>query len=91
MRRVGGTDLRLAAAVAEVEGLYAALLRARSSRRRAEVQAELSRAADRLARLAAVPREERSSADAVTRSRWGRRRALAEHGARWIMARFGAE
>jgi hypothetical protein len=76
--------------VAEVEAPYAALLRARSPRGRARARAESSRAAQRLARLAAVPRELRPPAAAVTRSRWGRRRALAEHGARWITTRFGA-
>ncbi|MFF4798904.1 hypothetical protein ACFY1U_10890 [Streptomyces sp. NPDC001351] len=45
--------LRPAAALAEVEGLCAALLRASSSRRRRRLRAELAHAAGRLAALAA--------------------------------------
>ena len=88
-RRVREANLRLGAAVAEVEGLYSALLRASSSERRRRLQTELARAAGRLADLAASPPHARSSSVGVRRSRWGRRRALAERGAAWITARFG--
>ncbi|QLI99643.1 hypothetical protein HZZ00_00715 [Streptomyces sp. NEAU-sy36] len=87
IRRVREANLRLGAALAEVEGLYAALLRAGTSARRRELQAELARAAARLASVA------RASAPApslgVPRSRRARRRVLAQRGAAWIMARYG--
>ncbi|NUQ96077.1 MAG: hypothetical protein HOY79_05760 [Streptomyces sp.] len=89
MRRVRDMDLRLAAAMAEVEGLYAVLSQARSSRHREQARADLARAAARLADLAAVPLQERQATAVVTRSRWGRRRVLARRGARWVGARFG--
>ncbi|GAA2490159.1 hypothetical protein GCM10010276_31530 [Streptomyces longisporus] len=88
IQRVRAVNLRLAAALAEVEGLYSALLRASSSRRRRRLRAELARAAGRLAVLAAEPPTPRSSVVAVRRSRRGRRRALAERGAAWIIARY---
>ncbi|WP_369390582.1 hypothetical protein AB5J72_25285 [Streptomyces sp. CG1] len=53
------------------------------------LQTELARAAGRLADLAAVPPKPRSSSVGVRRSRWARRRALAERGAAWITERFG--
>ncbi|MEU1511099.1 hypothetical protein ABZ490_02905 [Streptomyces sp. NPDC005811] len=87
-RRVRAADLRLGAAMAEVEGLYAAVLRAGTPGRRRRLQAELSRAAGRLADLAAPPSDPRART-AVRRSRWGRRRALAERGAERIIARYG--
>lgn len=90
-RRVREANLRLGAAVAEVEGLYSALLRASSSERRRRLQAELARSAGRLADLATSPPQARSSSVGVRRSRWGRRRALAERGAAWITARFGQD
>ncbi|MBX7547913.1 hypothetical protein K1Y78_07730 [Streptomyces sp. tea 10] len=89
MRRVRDANLRLGAAVAEVEGLYSALLRAGTSERRRGLQADLARAAGRLAALAATPAERPSLPVARRRSRWGRRRAMAERGAAWIAARFG--
>ncbi|MDT0464941.1 hypothetical protein [Streptomyces gibsoniae] len=89
IRRVREVNLRLGAALAEVEGLYAALLRAGSSRRRRRLQAELSRAAGRLAALAAAPSDAGPPVVRVRRSRWGRRRALAERGAAWIITRYG--
>ncbi|MFD8719205.1 hypothetical protein ACFV2H_14690 [Streptomyces sp. NPDC059629] len=90
MRRVRDTNLRLGAALAEVEGLYSALLRTASPRRRRRLQAELSRAAGRLAELAAVSKA-RPEGGSGRRSRWGRRRVLAERGAAWITARYGRE
>ena len=89
IRRVRDANLRLGAALAEVEGLYSALLKAGSSERRRRLQTELARAAGRLAALAAMPAESASSRVPVRRSRWGRRRALAERGTAWITARYG--
>ncbi|MER6572174.1 hypothetical protein ABT288_39870 [Streptomyces sp. NPDC001093] len=82
-------NMRLGAALAEVEGLYAALLRAGSSERRRGLQAELARAAGRLATVAAMPTQAPPPRPAGQRSRRGRRRALAERGAAWIIARYG--
>ncbi|NUQ96781.1 MAG: hypothetical protein HOY79_09515, partial [Streptomyces sp.] len=53
IQRVRAENLRVAAALAEVEGLYSAWLRASSSGRRRRLRAELARAAGRLAALAA--------------------------------------
>ncbi len=91
MQRVRDANLRLGAAVAEIEGLYSALLRAGSAERHQRLQADLARAARRLAALAAVPPQTRPLPPAPRRSRWGRRRALAERGAAWITARFGED
>ncbi|WP_416985386.1 hypothetical protein [Streptomyces sp. T028] len=88
IRRVREANLRLGAALAEVEGLYAAMLRAGSPARRRRLRTELSRAAGRLAELAAPPPDPRPRT-VVRRSRWGRRRALAERGAARIIARYG--
>lgn len=88
-QRVRDANLRLGAAVAEVEGLYSALLRAGSSERRRGLQAELARAAGRLAVLADRPPEVPSPQARLRRSRRGRRRVLAERGAAWIIARYG--
>ncbi|WP_261398975.1 hypothetical protein [Streptomyces misionensis] len=82
-------NLRLGAALAEVEGLYAALLRAGSSARRGELQDELARAAARLAAVASVPTPVPSLG--VPRSRRARRRVLAQRGAAWIIARYGRD
>jgi hypothetical protein len=89
-------DLRLAAAVADIEGLYTALLRTTSPGRRRRLHAELFRAADRLAVLAAVPGRERRQERGASRvrprrSRRDRRKALAERGAAWIIARYGRD
>ncbi|MFJ9564712.1 hypothetical protein ACIRQQ_32330 [Streptomyces fuscichromogenes] len=75
--------------MAEVEGLYTALLRAGTAASRRRLQAELGRAARRLAALAETPELLPPPAAGVRRSRRGRRRALAEHGAAWIIARYG--
>ncbi|MEU9347707.1 hypothetical protein AB0D74_41585 [Streptomyces sp. NPDC048278] len=81
-------NLRLGVALAEVEGLYSALLRAGSPGKRRRLRAELARAAGRLAELATPPPGSPSMAASVPRSRWGRRRVLAERGAAWIAARY---
>src|SRR5690348_736759 len=90
IQRVRAANLRPAAALAEVGGLHSALLRASSARRRRRLRAELALAAGRLAALAAEPPVTQSSVVAVRRSRRGRRRALAERGAAWIIARHQA-
>lgn len=90
IRRVRDANLRLGAALAEVEGLYTALLRAGSAERRHGLRAELARAAGRLATVAAMPTEAPPPRLARRRSRRGRRRALAERGAAWIIARYGS-
>ncbi|MEU8695900.1 hypothetical protein [Streptomyces sp. NPDC048665] len=83
-------NLRLGAAVAEIEGLYTALLKTTSPGRRRRLRAELSRAAERLAGLAAAPGPGRGALPAAPRrSRRARRKALAERGAAWIIARYG--
>lgn len=87
-----GTNLRLGAAVAEIEGLYAALLRTTSPGRHRRLRAELARAAERLAELAAVPGQGRGASPVTPRrSRLQRRKALAERGAAWIIARYGSD
>ncbi|MET8721877.1 hypothetical protein [Streptomyces misionensis] len=87
IRRVREANLRLGAALAEVEGRYAALLRAGTSARRWELQAELARAAARLASVASASAS--ALALGVPRSRRARRRVLAQRGAAWIIARYG--
>lgn len=83
-------NLRLGAAVAEIEGLYTALLRTRSPGRHQRLRAELARAAERLAALAAVPGQRQGISPAPRRrTRRERRRALAELGAAWIIERHG--
>lgn len=88
IRRMREVNLRLGVALAEVEGLYTALLRADSPGRRRRLQSELARAAGRLAELAAALPGSPSPTASVRRSRWGRRRVLAERGAAWIAARY---
>ncbi|MFF7468964.1 hypothetical protein [Streptomyces sp. NPDC008092] len=82
-------NLRIGAAMAEVEGLYTALLRAGTPEGRRRLETDLARAARRLAALAEAPSREPSPTVGVRRSRRGRRRVLAEHGAAWIIARYG--
>ncbi|MGH1554794.1 hypothetical protein ACRAWF_31280 [Streptomyces sp. L7] len=89
MQRVRDANLRLGAALAEVEGLYSALLRADSSRRRERLRIELARAAGRLAVLAETSPGEPAARVGLRGSRRERRRALAERGAAWITARYG--
>jgi hypothetical protein len=91
MRSVRETNLRLGALLAEVEGVYSALLRTNSHQRHQWLCEDLARAARRLADLAAPPPDQRLSRPAVRRSRWQRRRVLAEHGAAWIVTRYGRE
>lgn len=83
-------DLRIGAAMAEIEGLYTAMLKTTSPGRRRRLQADLARAAGRLSALAAVSAPGRTTSAVVARrSRRERRRALAERGATWIVTRFG--
>ncbi|MCX4749288.1 hypothetical protein OG455_27910 [Kitasatospora sp. NBC_01287] len=81
------TALRLAAAVAEIEGLHAALLHSTDLGRRRRLQAELARSAARLAELAAAPAG-RIPAQARLNSRRQRRRAAVLRGARWLTERL---
>ncbi|MCQ4040667.1 hypothetical protein ACFOSC_22175 [Streptantibioticus rubrisoli] len=80
-------NLRVGAAVAEIEGLYAALLRTTQPRQRARLLTELARAGRRLTVLAALP-PERLPPTPASGSRRRRRRMLAERGAAWVMDRF---
>ncbi len=80
-------NLRIGAAVAEIEGLYAALLRTTRPRQRARLLAELARAGRRLGALAVLPPERLPPTPAYG-SRRRRRRMLAQRGAAWIMSRF---
>lgn len=90
-RHVRETNLRLGAAVAEIEGLYSALLRTSDPERRWRLRADLARAARRLAALAVLP-PGKPAPDPVARgSRWRRRRKLAARGAEWIMNRYGRD
>jgi hypothetical protein len=77
-------------AVAEIEGLYTALLKTASPERGRQLRAELACSAERLAALAAVPERRPGTSRARSRrSRRERRKALAERGAAWIIARYG--
>ncbi|MBV9023467.1 MAG: hypothetical protein JO362_06670 [Streptomycetaceae bacterium] len=89
--RVRETNLRLGAAIAEVEGLYSALLRANSPERHVQLRADLACAARRVAALAILPAGQRPPAPVARNSRWRRRRRLAARGAAWIAARYGQE
>ena len=80
-------NLRIGAAVAEIEGLYAALLRTTRPRQRARLLAELARAGRRLTALAMLP-PERMPPTPASGSRRRRRRMMAQRGAAWIMSRF---
>ncbi len=86
-QRIREENLRLAAAVADIEGLYTALLRATGPAARLRLLADLAVAGRRLARIAALPGDRRH-APVLSRSRRRRRRALAARGADWIVARF---
>ncbi|MFE9423490.1 hypothetical protein ACFYNO_11080 [Kitasatospora sp. NPDC006697] len=81
-------SLRLAAAVAEVEGLHAALRHATDPDRHRRLRADLARAAARLAGLAAAP-PGRIPAQARSTSRRARRRAALARGAHWLAQRLG--
>ncbi|MGA5133750.1 hypothetical protein ACPCTO_28510 [Streptomyces olivoreticuli] len=80
----GSSNLRIGAAVAEIEGLYAALHATANGQRRERLLTELAQAGRRLTDLALVPQGERVGVQ--PRSRWQRRRFLAARGAARIMA-----
>ncbi|MCC9310006.1 hypothetical protein LN042_23525 [Kitasatospora sp. RB6PN24] len=88
-RSAGSADsLRLAAAVAEIEGLHAALQHTTDPGRRRRLRTDLARSAARLASLAAappgvVPLQSRGN------SRRARRRGALVRGARWLVDRLG--
>jgi hypothetical protein len=88
-QQVHETNLRLGAAIAEIEGLYSVLLRTRSPERRRQLRGDLARAAGRLYTLALLPPGGRPPAPVVRSSRWKRRRKVAARGAAWIAARYG--
>ncbi|WP_158692611.1 hypothetical protein [Streptomyces roseochromogenus] len=76
--------------MAEIEGLYTALLRTKSPGRHERLRAELTRAAEHLAALAVIPGQGQTASHvARRRSRRERRSALAERGAAWIIKRYG--
>ncbi|WP_329563995.1 hypothetical protein [Kitasatospora sp. NBC_01266] len=79
--------LRLAAAVAEIEGLHAALTHSTDPARRRRLLLELARAGTRLADLAATPAG-RIPAQARHNSRRQRRRAALLRGAHWLTERL---
>ncbi|AEW97952.1 MULTISPECIES: hypothetical protein [Streptomycetaceae] len=87
LRRIRETNLRVAAAVADIEGLYTALLATRDPAVRAELLGALALAGRRLARVATVPAAP-VTPPLLPRSRRMRRRALAARGADWLAARL---
>ncbi|MEU1627651.1 hypothetical protein ABZ746_20430 [Streptomyces sp. NPDC020096] len=80
-------NLRIGAAVAEIEGLYAALLQTTRPQQRIRLLAELARAGRRLTFLAALP-PGRQPPPRTPGSRRRRRRVLAARGAAWIITRY---
>lgn len=82
--------LRLAAAVAEIEGLHAALLHSTDPARRQRLLARLAAAGLRLADLAGTP-PGLIPAQARHNSRRQRRRAALTRGARWLTQRLGPD
>jgi hypothetical protein len=91
IRRVCNANLRLDAGVVEVEEVCGALPRAGSLGRRRGLQAEQARAAAHHAAVPAVPTGTPLSRLAVERSCRGRRRALTERGAAWIIVGYGRD
>ncbi len=89
IRRIREENLRLGAAVAEIEGLYTALLRTSRPGRRRRLLQELARAGERLARQGGTLPGASSAAASPVPSRRERRQALAERGAAWIISRYG--
>jgi hypothetical protein len=87
-RSTDAAALRLAAAVAEIEGLHAALTHTTDPQRRRRLLDELARAATRLAGLAAA-RPGRIPAQSRGNSRRQRRRAALLRGAHWLARRLG--
>ncbi|MEY9842978.1 hypothetical protein [Streptacidiphilus sp. MAP5-3] len=99
-RENGRSQLRLAAVVGEIEGLWTAWLRARGTGRRQRLLAELGQAGARLAAEAAqaqraLPRSSESPVSPTSplrlpqpRTRRNRRLVAARRGAEWIAGRF---
>ena len=77
-------ELRLAAAVAEIEGLHTALLRTGDPARRRRILTQLAAAANRLADLASTA-PDLIPAQARGISRRQRRRAAIGRGAQWLL------
>ncbi|PYC73884.1 hypothetical protein C7C46_24940 [Streptomyces tateyamensis] len=86
-RSTDAAALRLAAAVAEIEGLHAALLHTADPGRRKRLLAELARAAERLAALAATP-PGRVPGQSRGNSARARRRLAVLRGAEWLTRRL---
>jgi hypothetical protein len=92
-RRINEMNLRLGAATAEIEGLYAALLRVGTGTGSANVErrqmllADLTRAGRRLVALSSLPHGA-SVPRPQPNSRWQRRRVLAARGATWLSRRL---
>ncbi|WP_241777553.1 hypothetical protein [Streptomyces sp. CT34] len=84
MTATGSANLRVGAAVAEIEGLCAALRGARNERHRERILADLAQAGRRLTALALAQQGTRVSVR--PRSRWERRRLLAARGASLVAA-----
>lgn len=86
MRQARAAQLRLAAVVSEIEGLYTAWLRARGPARRHRLLLELASAATRLANEAsqATAPEPRP----LPATRRNRRALAAQRGADWLTDRF---
>ena len=80
----GSTNLRIGAAVARIEGLYAVLRITGPGARRNRLMTELEDAARR---LAVVTKAAKGRGAPAPHSRRARRRALAARGAAWIIAR----
>ncbi|MFK0292638.1 hypothetical protein ACIQU6_19470 [Streptomyces sp. NPDC090442] len=85
MSGTGSTNLRIGAAVAQIEGLYTALRSARNERERERILADLADAGRRLTARSLAPRGTQA-ASARPRSRWERRRLLAARGADLVAA-----
>ncbi|MFF4406808.1 hypothetical protein ACFY2W_02035 [Streptomyces sp. NPDC001262] len=82
----GSRNIRIGAAVAEIEGLYTALRSAGQGGHRDRLLTELAQAGRRLTELALSQPSDRTVM-VPSRSRWRRRRVLAAKGAGWIAAR----
>ncbi|SEM23715.1 hypothetical protein [Streptacidiphilus jiangxiensis] len=84
MKQGRQAQLRLAAVIGEIEGVYTAWLRAREPARRRRLLLELAAAGTRLAAEAAGDRTGRP----LPRTRRTRRALAAQRGADWITERF---
>jgi hypothetical protein len=86
VKQARGAQLRLAAVVSEIEGLYTAWLRARGPARRRRLLLELVSAATKLATEAS--RATTPQPYQLPRTRRTRRALAAQRGADWLTERF---